>query len=718
VTATLRAPARAAVPQANGAVIRTAGLAREYELGSETVRALRGVDLTIHSNEFVAVMGPSGSGKSTLMNIIGCLDTRHRPGYRRGRNQLMKRYGTFAAALTLTLGGCKDKAQRPLYEPVAVARRDIVVSAEAAGAVEPILVVEVKSRASGTILRMPAETGDMVRRGDTLVIVDKRDPTTALRQAEADLEVARVEVSNADASKTRSDSLFAQQLVSEQEHQTAVLTAANAQARLVRAQAALQGARDAMDDTDVRAPVSGTIIAKNVEVGQVIASATRDVSGGTVLLRMADLTEVQVRTLVDETDVGKITPGMRATITVDAFPNQPFQGTVLKIEPQSVTNQNVTMFPVLIRIPNAEGRLRPGMNAQVEMHVAQRASVLAIPNAALRTQRDVASAAQVLGLDPQEVQAMLARADSQRPQNNAPVQPQDAQAAAPRNGEGSFAGRTPEQPAAPPIAAAPEPVQQPQQQPNAPRGQGRDSTRRGGPGGPGGFQLPEGVTQEMAAEIRRKRQAGEALTPAESTASARMREAFQRMREQQGGGAPGQTPGSQTSQPAAPAPSAAPGNTPAGGELNQDEVRRVFQKQQAGQALTPAEQALMQQARQRFAQGGTNQRRRFGANNNFQFGGSYIVFVLRDGRPAPVRIRTGVTDMDYSEVVSGLTEQDTVLLLPSASLVNAQAQMRERMNRMTGGGALPGMRSQTPSTSTPAGGAAAPAPAPGPGPRP
>src|SRR5207244_414781 len=118
----------------------------------------------------------------------------------------------------------------------------------------------------------------------------------------------------------------------------------------------------------------------------------------------------QVSALVDETDVGKVQAGMPVTITVDAFPNRTFDGRVLKIEPQAQVTQNVTMFPVQVNIPNAGHVLKPGMNTEVEIHIGQGQGVLAVPNAALRTQRDVAAGASVLGLDPQAVQQQLAAA--------------------------------------------------------------------------------------------------------------------------------------------------------------------------------------------------------------------------------------------------------------------------------------------------------------------
>lgn len=602
----------------------------------------------------------------------------------------MNRKSLYSILFAAVLTGCGRDEPPPLYEPQQVARRDITVSAEAAGTIEPIVVVDVKSKASGEIMELTAETGDEVRQGELLIRVDPREPQNAVAQAEADLEVARAQLATAEANKRRADQMFQAQLISEQEHQNAQLQYANARAQLVRAERTLQTARDQLDDTNVRAPISGVIIQKNVERGQVIASATREVSGGTVLLRMADLSEVQVRTLVDETDIGKIRAGLRATITVDAYPNQPFQGQVQKIEPQSVSQQNVTMFPVIIRIANPEGRLRPGMSASVEIHVEQRRGVLAIPNSALRTPRDVASAAQVLGLNPVDVEQQLARADSQ-----AAREPQRQTAQGGRTDTASFGGRTERPETRPQAPRSQEPPRQvaAQPEPQPPMGQpGRSGGPGGFSGGAGGFSLPEGVTQEMASEIRRKRQAGEPLTPAESTAAARMREHFQRLREQGGvpagaGQAGGQNPGGT---------GGATGGQQGGGfqlppGVTQEQVRSIFNKLRNGQTLTPAEQAIMTRMRsQPGGQGGS--RRRFGANNNFMFGGNYIVFVLRSGRPTPVRVRTGVTDLDYSEVVSGLTEQDTVLLLPSASLVRAQQEMRERFQRM--GGGVPGMQQQ------------------------
>jgi HlyD family secretion protein len=274
------------------------------------------------------------------------------------------------AAVAL-LAACKKEEPPVTYQALPVSRGDIVVTAQATGTVQPDTVVEVKSKASGEILDLKVETGQVVKRGALMVRVDPRNPRNTLAQAQADLDVARARVANATSQKRRADELFKSQSITEQEHETALLDYANAKAEEVRAQVAVENAKDQLDDTNVLAPITGTIIEKDVERGQVISSPTKDVGGGTVLLKMADLNLVQVRTLVDETDIGKIQPGQSATVTVDAFPNRPFQGEVLKIEPQAQTEQNVTMFPVLVRIDNRQGLLRPGMNAEVEIHVGE-----------------------------------------------------------------------------------------------------------------------------------------------------------------------------------------------------------------------------------------------------------------------------------------------------------------------------------------------------------
>ena len=436
--------------------------------------------------------------------------------------------------LCFVLVGCGDSAPPLVYQAVPVERRDIVISALAAGVVEPEVTVEVKSKASGEILDSLVESGDRVERGTLLVRIDQRQPRNTLALAEAELDVAQASLGTQEAQKRRAENLFKSESIPETEYEQALLDHVNAKAGVVRARVAVENAKIELDDTEVLAPITGTVIEKNVERGQVISSPIQAVSGGTVLLKMADLNLVQVRTLVDETDIGKISPGLRATVTVAAYPNRPFDGVVTKIEPQALTEQNVTMFPVLVRIENREGLLRPGMNSEVEIHVGNRTRVLAVPNAALRTPRDVSSAARVLGLSMDVVQAQLRRR------------------VAATQTDGAIGNGAP--------VGAPE---------------------RGTP---------------------------------------------RRVHEDDGG---------------------------------EDSLRRDVPSR---------------------------------ADDSPVFGGDYIVFLLTDAGPEARNVRVGLTDLDYSEVILGLTESDSVLLLPSADLVEAQERFRRRIDRMTGGG-LPGMRS-------------------------
>jgi HlyD family secretion protein len=463
------------------------------------------------------------------------------------------------AAAVVGLAACKKTVPPPVYETLPVEKRDIIVSAHATGTVQPDTTVQVKTRASGEVLGLKVETGQVVKRGALLMQIDPRLTRNAVAQAQANVVAAKVQLANATVQKQRSDSLLAAQAITALEHDQDVLAYANAKAALVSAQVNLENNRINLEDADVRAPITGTIIEIDVSRGQVIASATSNVGGGTTLLTMADLNLVQVSTPVDETDIGKIQPGQAATVSVDAFPNHPFSGTVLKIEPKDTVQQNVTMFPVRVRIDNRNGLLRPGMNADVEIHVGQRLGVLAVANAALRTARDVASAAQVLGLDPQAVQAAL---QQQQP---------DARA---------------DTAAAPAVGAAPA------------AGAAGDSARAAGTGG-------QGVRGQV-------------------------------------------------------------GQAPAGA-------------QQGGQGAAGAPRNGAAASRST---------------------GRWIVFVQRNGQPTPVWVRTGLTDLDYSEVLSGLEAGDSVYVLPSASLVQSQQQFKQRITNITGGGGLPGVRQQTSPTGT------------------
>src|SRR5256886_9328903 len=235
---------------------------------------------------------------------------------------------------------CHKKQANPSYEAVPVERRNIVVSASASGAIEPVLTVDVKSKASGEIIGMNVQTGDDVKKSQLLATIDPRIPRNNLAQAEANLQVAQAQLSNAKAQLARSDTLFKAQAITQTEYDTAKLDYANANAAVIRARSDLENAPDRMTDTQLSAPPGGTIIAKNVELGTVISSPTTDVGGGTVLFKMANLDTVQIRALRDETDIGKVQPGLLASISVDAYPHRPVERAVLRIQPQATVQHD------------------------------------------------------------------------------------------------------------------------------------------------------------------------------------------------------------------------------------------------------------------------------------------------------------------------------------------------------------------------------------------
>jgi len=318
----------------------------------------------------------------------------------------------------LVVACAEEQSSAPTYTSEAVERHSISVSVGSSGIVEPLATVQVKSKASGEVLELLVATGDRVEEGALLVHIDPRIVRNRLAQAEAELKAAQSRRRISISQMQRAERLVEQGTFTETDYEEAALELANAEAQVVTANVNVENVRISVDDTDIRAPISGTVIAKPVEKGQVISSPTQDVGGGTLLLTMADLSAVQIRALIDETDIGKVRPGMEALVAVAAYPNQPFPGEVVKIEPQAIVEQNVTMFAALISIHNPDGLLLPGMNAEVAVSIAERDNVLSVPIMALRTERDEAATAGILGMSISDLQDDLAggsRSESRKP---------------------------------------------------------------------------------------------------------------------------------------------------------------------------------------------------------------------------------------------------------------------------------------------------------------
>ena len=304
-------------------------------------------------------------------------------------------------------GGGKKEEEFKFYTLKEAGTQQLELTVEASGTVEAISSIEIKSKASGQVLFLGAEIGDFVEKGIVLARIDQRTPTNTLAQANADLEVAKVRLSNAKNQFNRSKRLHDEGNISDKAFEDVQEASSSAQAQLVRAEVFLENARIALDDTSVRSPIAGTVISRLAEVGQVITSPTSAVGGGTLLMEMADLNKVRVRALIDEIDIGKISIGQEVTLKVSAYRDKRFTGVVSKIEPMSKVDQNVTTFPVLIDIENKDNLLLIGMNTDVEIEILNEEVALALPAGSLRTRKDIVSVAPLLGITQKDLNNFL-----------------------------------------------------------------------------------------------------------------------------------------------------------------------------------------------------------------------------------------------------------------------------------------------------------------------
>lgn len=305
------------------------------------------------------------------------------------------------AALWWWLGDDESQGPPPRY---AEARRgDLAVEITATGTVEPEYVIEIKSKASGTIQAIHVEPGSVVAQDDLLIEIDPVMEQRRVTQAEAELTMAQAQRSSVstklDFLRTqvqrdealRKKGLVAQADLDQLRKEYAVMRGESqvAEAQLLRAKESAAEAQDRLAETKIKAPSAGTILERHVSPGMVVTAGTAQ--GGQTLLTMADLSRLFVRVQVDEADVAKIEPEQKARVTSDALPGVIFLGKVLRVAPMGRQESSVTVFDVVVELTGqGKHKLRPMLTANVFIQVGEVKNALLVPRAAVQQQGAIA----------------------------------------------------------------------------------------------------------------------------------------------------------------------------------------------------------------------------------------------------------------------------------------------------------------------------------------
>jgi len=519
-----------------------------------------------------------------------------------GRSKLL-----LALAIT-SVAACSKKSENQAAIPTApVERRDIIVTAQATGTVEPEDTVPVKSQASGLVLKMPVEIGQQVKPGDLLLQIDThllKNDYDRTKSAEA---AARANVTVTTAALKRADDLYAQKVITADEHESAVVNAANAQSQLVAAQTQFNTAQQNLAYATLTSQVTGTVISKTAAVGTVVSSATSNVGGGSTILTVADLHHVRMMALVNETDVGNVHEGMPVTVTIDAFPGRQFSGAVEKVQPQAVIQNSVTMFPVWVSLPNSDLSLLPGMNGEVTIVTQDRRNVVTVPNDAVRSMKDAPDIGAELGISADTMNAL-----------------------SPRRGFGGAGGAS-----------------------TSVAGGARGGNRGGRGGAGGGARGAGGAGGAMGGRMG-------GMTIPDSVCTVVMKKF-----------------------------------TASNSRAKLDSLRSQMRAGTIDTAGMRTKSEAIYKAAGVAADTARSCMREAGGQSGPAIGQPVVAFVKTATGWSPRLVRLGVSDFDYTEVVSGLKEGDQVALLATIALQASRDKSSARAKAMVGG-ALPGGSSTTP----------------------
>lgn len=269
------------------------------------------------------------------------------------------------------------------YRTQTVDRGDIVQTITANGTLNPVVLVSVGTQVSGTVRKIHADFNDQVKEDQVLAELDPALFQAQVKQSEANVLSGQAALDLARIKIDRVVALQRKNLVAKEELDIArqQVDAANAQLKLAEAQ--LERDRINLRNSVIRSPISGVVVARSVDVGQTVAA---NFQTPTLFQIAQDLRQMQINTSIAEADVGSLQPGMPASFTVDAYPDQRFRGRLRQIRLNPTIQQNVVTYNVVVDVDNADGRLLPGMTAYVSVNAAERKNVLRVPNAALSFQ--------------------------------------------------------------------------------------------------------------------------------------------------------------------------------------------------------------------------------------------------------------------------------------------------------------------------------------------